>query len=114
MEKKKNHKYKFLNKQKNYELQPLLFQNNCLKKACLSSRLLSSKSNNLNNNTRLTNDTSYNNDENNKFRQCSKKKIREDILLMNQKNFNSEKIKKKYRTIISPKVRKKLKYINNE
>ena len=113
MEKKKNFKYNILSKENN-DIPNLLINQNSFKKSCLSTRLMSSKSNNLNNNTRLTNDTSFNNDDTNKFRQNSRKKIGKDNILINKIIFNSEKLEKKYKSIICPKIQRKLKYINKE
>ena len=104
MEKKKTIKYNILCKGNNEEITNLL--------QITSSRkhFFSPLSNN--NNTRLTNDTSFINEETNKFKYSSKK-FKNDILLMNKTYFNSEKINKKFKSIINSKTRKKLKYLDN-
>jgi hypothetical protein len=106
MEKKKSIKYNILCKGNNEDYKKLL------KKTNFRKQFFSPLSNN--NNTRLTNDTSFNNDETNKFKSSSKKLLlKNDILLMNKTYFNSEKINKKYKTLINSKTRKKLKYLDN-
>ena len=105
MEKTKAIKYNILCKGNNEKLK------NLLKKVNSRKQFFSPLSNN--NNTRLTNDTSFNNEETNKFKYSSKKFKKDEMLLMNKTYFNSDKINKKFKCIINSKTRKKLKYLDN-
>ena len=105
MEKKKSIKYNILCKGNNEDYKKLL------KKTNFRKQFFSPLSNN--NNTRLTNDTSFNNEETNKFKYSSKKFKKDEMLLMNKTYFNSDKINKKFKCIINSKTRKKLKYLDN-